>query len=79
MPFESALNSAGTPLSRVRARLPAPWPDGGPERLISPCCGLAIYSSPLEVLLAKFLLRPMTSYRPWYIKSFNSPVQEEMA
>ncbi|GFO45912.1 hypothetical protein PoB_007241700 [Plakobranchus ocellatus] len=23
--------------------LPAPWPDGGPESLRSPCCGLAIY------------------------------------
>ncbi|GFO21980.1 low-density lipoprotein receptor-related protein [Plakobranchus ocellatus] len=40
---ESALRSAGTPLSRVRAPLPAPWPDGGPESLRSPCCGLAIY------------------------------------
>ncbi|GFO37902.1 hypothetical protein PoB_006440700 [Plakobranchus ocellatus] len=40
---ESALRSAGTLLSRVRAPLPAPWPDGGPESLRSPCCGLAIY------------------------------------
>ncbi|GFN95786.1 thioredoxin-like protein 1 [Plakobranchus ocellatus] len=39
---ESALRSAGTFLSRVRAPLPAPWPDGGPESLRSPCCGLAI-------------------------------------
>ncbi|GFO50290.1 hypothetical protein PoB_007679500 [Plakobranchus ocellatus] len=30
---ESALRSAGTFLSRVRAPLPAPWPDGGPESL----------------------------------------------
>ncbi|GFO06824.1 hypothetical protein PoB_003332900 [Plakobranchus ocellatus] len=30
---ESALRSAGTLLSRVRAPLPAPWPDGGPESL----------------------------------------------
>ncbi|GFN96179.1 misshapen-like kinase 1 [Plakobranchus ocellatus] len=40
---QSALRSAGTLLSRVRAPLPAPWPDGGPESLRSPCCGLAIY------------------------------------
>ncbi|GFO35853.1 hypothetical protein PoB_006235800 [Plakobranchus ocellatus] len=40
---ESALRSAGTLLSRARAPLPAPWPDGGPESLRSPCCGLAIY------------------------------------
>ncbi|GFO12680.1 hypothetical protein PoB_003918500 [Plakobranchus ocellatus] len=39
---ESALRSAGTLLSRVRAPPPAPWPDGGPKSLRSPCCGLAI-------------------------------------
>ncbi|GFO39692.1 hypothetical protein PoB_006619700 [Plakobranchus ocellatus] len=43
---ESALRSAGTFLSRVRAQPPAPWPDGGPESLRSPCCGLAIYKKP---------------------------------
>ncbi|GFN74984.1 hypothetical protein PoB_000149000 [Plakobranchus ocellatus] len=43
---ESALRSAGTHLSRVRAPLPAPWPDGGPESLRSSCCGLAIYKKP---------------------------------
>ncbi|GFN98829.1 hypothetical protein PoB_002533500 [Plakobranchus ocellatus] len=43
MACESALRSAGTLVSRVRAPLPAPWPDGGPECLRSPCCGLAIY------------------------------------
>ncbi|GFO22663.1 hypothetical protein PoB_004916800 [Plakobranchus ocellatus] len=43
---ESALRSAGTILSRVRAPPPAPWPDGGPESLRSPCCGLAIYKKP---------------------------------
>ncbi|GFN84792.1 tumor protein p53-inducible protein 13 [Plakobranchus ocellatus] len=32
---ESALRSAGTLLSRVRAPPPAPWPDGGPESLRS--------------------------------------------
>ncbi|GFN80853.1 hypothetical protein PoB_000735900 [Plakobranchus ocellatus] len=42
---ESALRSAGTLLSRVRAPPPAPWPDGGPESLRSPCCGLAIYKN----------------------------------
>ncbi|GFO03677.1 frizzled-9-like [Plakobranchus ocellatus] len=40
---ESALRSAGTLLSRVRAPPTASWPDGGPESLRSPCCGLAIY------------------------------------
>ncbi|GFO00295.1 hypothetical protein PoB_002680000 [Plakobranchus ocellatus] len=40
---ESALGSAGTLLSRVRAPPSAPWPDGGPESLRSPCCALAIY------------------------------------
>ncbi|GFN80485.1 hypothetical protein PoB_000699100 [Plakobranchus ocellatus] len=42
---ESALRSAGTLLSRVRAPLPAAWPDGGPESLRSPYCGLAIYKN----------------------------------
>ncbi|GFN89764.1 hypothetical protein PoB_001627000 [Plakobranchus ocellatus] len=45
---ESALRSAGTFLSRVRAPPPAPWPDGGPESLRSPCCGLAIYKKPSQ-------------------------------
>ncbi|GFN98214.1 histone-lysine N-methyltransferase SETMAR [Plakobranchus ocellatus] len=40
---ESALRSAATLLSRVRAPLLAPWPDGGPESVRSSCCGLAIY------------------------------------
>ncbi|GFN99367.1 hypothetical protein PoB_002587300 [Plakobranchus ocellatus] len=40
--IESALRSAGTHLSWVRAPPPAPWPDGGPESLRSPCCELAI-------------------------------------
>ncbi|GFN95789.1 cnpolydom [Plakobranchus ocellatus] len=39
---ESALRSAGTYLSRVRAPSPAPWPDGGPESLRASYCGLAI-------------------------------------
>ncbi|GFO40051.1 hypothetical protein PoB_006655600 [Plakobranchus ocellatus] len=43
---ESALRSAQTLLSRVRAPPPAPWPDRGPESLRSPCCGLAIYKNP---------------------------------
>ncbi|GFO48922.1 hypothetical protein PoB_007542700 [Plakobranchus ocellatus] len=34
---ESSLRSAGTLLSRLRAPLPAPWPDGGPESLRSSC------------------------------------------
>ncbi|GFN99483.1 hypothetical protein PoB_002598900 [Plakobranchus ocellatus] len=39
---ESALKSAGTLLSWVRAPPPACWPDGGPESLRSPYCGLAM-------------------------------------
>ncbi|GFO00670.1 hypothetical protein PoB_002717500 [Plakobranchus ocellatus] len=45
---KSALRSARTLLSRVRAQLLAPWPDGGPESLRSPCCGLAIYKNSLQ-------------------------------
>ncbi|GFO39230.1 hypothetical protein PoB_006573500 [Plakobranchus ocellatus] len=48
---ESALRSAGTLLSRVRAPLSAPWPDGGPESLRSHRCGLAIYK---KLKLASF-------------------------
>ncbi|GFO02646.1 hypothetical protein PoB_002915100 [Plakobranchus ocellatus] len=44
---ESALISAGIPLSRVRAPPPAPWPDGWPESLRSPYCGLAIHTQSL--------------------------------
>ncbi|GFO14351.1 hypothetical protein PoB_004085600 [Plakobranchus ocellatus] len=43
--IESALRPAGTFLPRVRAPPPAPWPDGGPESLRSPGCGLAIYKA----------------------------------
>ncbi|GFO43485.1 hypothetical protein PoB_006999000 [Plakobranchus ocellatus] len=55
---ESALRSAGTLLSRVRAPLPAPWPDGGPESLRSPCCGLAIYK--------KLKLKPLQINWSWF-------------
>ncbi|GFO22186.1 hypothetical protein PoB_004869100 [Plakobranchus ocellatus] len=34
---ESALRHTGAILSRVRAPPPAPWPNGGPESLRSPC------------------------------------------
>ncbi|GFN97085.1 hypothetical protein PoB_002359100 [Plakobranchus ocellatus] len=37
---EPILRSAGFHLSRARAPPPAPWLDGGPESLISPCCEL---------------------------------------
>ncbi|GFN95883.1 hypothetical protein PoB_002238900 [Plakobranchus ocellatus] len=43
---ESALRSAGTFLSRVRAPPSAPRPDGGLKSLRSPCCGLALYKNP---------------------------------
>ncbi|GFN95536.1 hypothetical protein PoB_002204200, partial [Plakobranchus ocellatus] len=42
---ESALRSAGTILSRVRASPPAPRPDGGPQSLRSVCCRLAIHKN----------------------------------
>ncbi|GFO15779.1 hypothetical protein PoB_004228400 [Plakobranchus ocellatus] len=35
---ESALRSSGTHLSRVRVPSSAPWPDGVPKSLRSPCC-----------------------------------------
>ncbi|GFN82536.1 hypothetical protein PoB_000904200 [Plakobranchus ocellatus] len=41
---ESALGSA------VRGPPPAPWPDGGPESLRSPRCGLAIHKNQKNVL-----------------------------
>ncbi|GFN98401.1 hypothetical protein PoB_002490700 [Plakobranchus ocellatus] len=47
---ESALRSAGTLLSRVRAPPPAPWPDGEPESLRSPCCLLAIDKNQTNLL-----------------------------
>ncbi|GFN75527.1 hypothetical protein PoB_000203300 [Plakobranchus ocellatus] len=34
------------PLSRLPAPPPTPWPDGGPESLISPYCRLAISKTP---------------------------------
>ncbi|GFN91732.1 hypothetical protein PoB_001823800 [Plakobranchus ocellatus] len=48
-----ALRSALTLLSRVRTPPPAPWPDGGPESLRSPCCGLAIRQSTLRMTKKK--------------------------
>ncbi|GFO28174.1 hypothetical protein PoB_005467900 [Plakobranchus ocellatus] len=46
---ESALRSAGTLLSRVRAPPSAPRPGGGPKSLRSPCCGLATYKNPTQL------------------------------
>ncbi|GFO20752.1 hypothetical protein PoB_004725700 [Plakobranchus ocellatus] len=45
MDREFALRSAEIPLSRVRATSLAPWPDGGPKNLRSPCCRLDLYKS----------------------------------
>ncbi|GFN81170.1 hypothetical protein PoB_000767600, partial [Plakobranchus ocellatus] len=42
---ESALRFAGTILSWIRAPPLAPWPDGGFEKIASPCSGLAIYKN----------------------------------
>ncbi|GFO26673.1 hypothetical protein PoB_005317800 [Plakobranchus ocellatus] len=51
---EPALRSAGTLLSRVRAPPPAPWPDGGPESLRSPCCGQATYKNQIPHSAIRF-------------------------
>ncbi|GFO48996.1 hypothetical protein PoB_007550100 [Plakobranchus ocellatus] len=40
-----ARRSAGILPSWVRAPPPAPWTDGGPKSLRSPCCGLAIHNN----------------------------------
>ncbi|GFO16951.1 hypothetical protein PoB_004345600 [Plakobranchus ocellatus] len=45
--FESALRSADTLLSRVRAPPSTLRTDGGPKSLRSPCCGLALHKKPL--------------------------------
>ncbi|GFO13774.1 hypothetical protein PoB_004027900 [Plakobranchus ocellatus] len=60
---ESALRSAGTLLSRVRAPLPASWPDGGPESLRSSCCGLAIYK---KLNLPKWRSHPKYALWQWF-------------
>ncbi|GFO14253.1 replication factor c subunit 2 [Plakobranchus ocellatus] len=52
---ESALRSPGTYLLLIRASPPVPWPDGGPESLRSPCCGLAIYKNQTKPSLNGFL------------------------
>ncbi|GFN88978.1 hypothetical protein PoB_001548400 [Plakobranchus ocellatus] len=71
---ESALRSAGTLLSRVRALPPAPWPDGGPENLRSPCT-LVIHKNP-EGTLQKSISITFTpasssfqSFTSWTVKS----------
>ncbi|GFO26705.1 hypothetical protein PoB_005321000 [Plakobranchus ocellatus] len=46
--YESSLRSAGTLLSRVRALPSAPRPDGGPNSLRSPCCGLATLNAEIQ-------------------------------
>ncbi|GFO18533.1 hypothetical protein PoB_004503800 [Plakobranchus ocellatus] len=43
---KSALISTGIFLSRVLAAPLVPWPDGGPESLRSPYCGLALHRKP---------------------------------
>ncbi|GFO31475.1 hypothetical protein PoB_005798000 [Plakobranchus ocellatus] len=49
---ESALRSARTLLSWIRAPPPAPWPDGGPESLISSSCGLIqFYQTKIKIAL----------------------------
>ncbi|GFN87572.1 hypothetical protein PoB_001407800 [Plakobranchus ocellatus] len=55
---ESALRSAWTLLSRVRALPPAPWPDGRPTSLRSPC-ELIIYKKQSDTRQR----RPYTHYR----------------
>ncbi|GFO40042.1 hypothetical protein PoB_006654700 [Plakobranchus ocellatus] len=48
MDSESALRSAGTVLLRIPTLPSAPWPVKGPEKLRSPCCGLAIYKNQIS-------------------------------
>ncbi|GFO02141.1 hypothetical protein PoB_002864600 [Plakobranchus ocellatus] len=49
---KSALKSAVTLMSRVRAPPQAPSPDGGSESVKLSCCGLAIYNNQLISTLA---------------------------
>ncbi|GFO12735.1 vitamin B12-dependent ribonucleotide reductase [Plakobranchus ocellatus] len=56
MACESALRSAGTHLSRVRAPPSTPRPDGGLKSLRSPCCGLAIYKNPKTLCVAQLTI-----------------------
>ncbi|GFO17683.1 reverse transcriptase-like protein [Plakobranchus ocellatus] len=66
---ESALRSAGTLLSRVRAPLPAHWPDGGPESLRSSCspisrCWIFNWGANLRSLRTIYVsyVRPVLEY-----------------
>ncbi|GFO37089.1 hypothetical protein PoB_006359400 [Plakobranchus ocellatus] len=43
---ESAVKSAGTFMSRLRAPPSAPWPDREPASMRSACCGLASHKDP---------------------------------
>ncbi|GFO26442.1 hypothetical protein PoB_005294700 [Plakobranchus ocellatus] len=51
---EAAYISAKTPLSRVRAPPLAPWPDGGPGSLRSPCSNLtSMHCTRMYILLSE--------------------------
>ncbi|GFO46440.1 reverse transcriptase [Plakobranchus ocellatus] len=62
MVSESALRSAGTLLSQVRALPLVPWPGGRPESLRSPHCGLVIYKNqPIPISFSRVLLQDSVS------------------
>ncbi|GFO40591.1 hypothetical protein PoB_006709600 [Plakobranchus ocellatus] len=84
---DSVLRSAGTLLLRVRALPPAPWPDGGPESLRSPCYGLAIYNKTKAIYIEEAAtqsidtLRELTGsipYRPTIFITLALPVQHQL-
>ncbi|GFN85924.1 hypothetical protein PoB_001243000 [Plakobranchus ocellatus] len=57
----STLRFAETILSRNLAPPPALWPDGRPDRLISFCCGQAIYQNCPSILEGRCLMPLFTA------------------
>ncbi|GFO26301.1 hypothetical protein PoB_005280600 [Plakobranchus ocellatus] len=70
---KSALRSAGALLSRVRAPPPVSWPDGGPESLRSPRCGLAIHKK----LKKLTLIHPCRMLPKMYSKQWRKIIDKE--
>ncbi|GFO47719.1 hypothetical protein PoB_007422400 [Plakobranchus ocellatus] len=71
MAIESAVRSAGTLLSRVRAPPLEPRPDEGSENLRSPSCGL--------ILCKNELIHPVTSTKDGHTISCASARSEYLA
>ncbi|GFN87844.1 hypothetical protein PoB_001435000, partial [Plakobranchus ocellatus] len=80
---ESALRSAGTLLSRVRAPPSAPRPDGGPKSMRLPCCGLAVYKTQSNPLQLDFVRsnRSWACYteRQWQKATDTSPASHSIS